>query len=60
VTSRETDLRDRRERGRATDAALAADRAGRNKLVDRADEPPPSSHGDCSKGLPGVRTDESL
>jgi len=43
-----------------TDQALAADRAGRNRLVERADEPPPSSHGDKSKNLPGVRADEPL
>jgi hypothetical protein len=60
MPSRESDLADRRERGRMTDQALAADRAGRNRLVERADEPPPSSHGDKSKNLPGVRADEPL
>jgi hypothetical protein len=60
MTSRETDLADRAERGRAADQALADDRRGRDKLVRRADEPPPSSHGDRSRKLPGVREDEPL
>ena len=60
MPSNETDRRDQRERGRMADAALAQDRQGRRRLVDRADEPPPSSHGDKSVGAPGVPGDKPL
>jgi hypothetical protein len=60
MPSNETDRRDQRERGRMADAALHADREGRRRLVDRADEPPPVSHGDKSRDLPGIRTDKPL
>jgi hypothetical protein len=38
VTSRETDQRDQAERARLTDAALRADRQGRDRAIRRADE----------------------
>ena len=60
MSSNESDRADRRFRGRATDAALQADREGRRRLVDAADEAPPSSHGEKSRNLPGVREDERL
>ena len=60
MPSNETDRRDQRERGRAIDAALAADRQGRRRLVDAADEEPAESHGQKSRGAPGVREDEPL
>jgi hypothetical protein len=41
VTSRETDVRDRRERERYVDRNLAEARAGRDRLSDLADEPAP-------------------
>jgi hypothetical protein len=41
VTSRETDVRDRRERERYVDRNLAEARAGRDRLRDLADEPTP-------------------
>jgi hypothetical protein len=41
VTSRETDVRDRRERERYVDRNLAEARAGRDRLRDLADEPAP-------------------
>lgn len=40
MSSNDTDRADRRFRERQADAALAADRAGRNRLVDLADEQP--------------------
>jgi hypothetical protein len=41
MSSKETDLADRRVRERQIDAALAADRAGRDRLRAMADEPAP-------------------
>jgi len=62
MPSKETDQRDQAVRGRALDAALAADREGRRRLVDQADEPPPASHGDPprSRRSPGTREDDPL
>jgi hypothetical protein len=40
VSSKETDLADRAYRERQTEAALAADRAGRDRLIRQADEQP--------------------
>ena len=60
MPSNQTDRRDQTERGRAIDRALADDRQGRRRLVDQADEPPPASHGQKSRDLPGVRTQEPL
>jgi hypothetical protein len=41
MTSRETDLRDRRERERYVDRNLAEARAGRDRLRDLADQEAP-------------------
>jgi hypothetical protein len=60
MPSSETDQRDRRERGRILDQALADDRRGRDRLVQAADEEIPPSHRDQSRELPGVHTGERL
>ena len=41
MTSRETDIADRRQRERQLDQALADDRRGRDRLRDMADQPAP-------------------
>jgi hypothetical protein len=46
MPSNDTDRTDRRERDRLTDAALAADRQGRDRLRRRADAQLEPSHGD--------------
>jgi hypothetical protein len=50
MSSKETDLRDERERGRAADAVLDVDRRSRDRLRDRADSQVPPSHGKKSRG----------
>jgi hypothetical protein len=58
MSSRETDLADRRDRGRAADAALDADRAGRDRLRDRADRPGPGGlDPEASRRLPNTSGD---
>ena len=53
MSSKETDQADRRQRDRAADAALSADRAGRDRLRQLADEEVPSSHRE-DDGLPNT------
>ena len=45
MSSAESDRRDSRERARIIEQALTADRQGRDRLRDRADEPAPSEDG---------------
>jgi hypothetical protein len=59
MTSRETDLDRRRERGRTADQAIAADRAGRNKLADAADEQLPDNR-DRLADTPNTPADRPL
>jgi hypothetical protein len=53
MSSKQTDLDDRRERARLIDEALDADRRGRDRLRDRADTPPPSRD-DSRRDLPNT------
>ena len=53
MSSKETDQADRRQRNRLTDAALAADRAGRDRLRELADQEVPPSHRE-DDGLPNT------
>jgi hypothetical protein len=59
MSSRETDLDRRAERGRAADQALADDRRGRNKLADQADEQLPDKRGRLA-ATPNTPGDEPL
>jgi hypothetical protein len=59
MSSKETDARDRTVRERAVDAALAADRAGRDRLRALADQPAPDrddQHRDAPNSYPGGRS----
>jgi hypothetical protein len=59
VSSRETDQRDARERVRMVDQDLARDRAGRDRIRNRADAQPEPSHGSPprSSHVPGTNTE---
>jgi hypothetical protein len=46
MSSRETDLADRRQRERQLDANLAQARAGKDRLRDRTDAEVPDAYGD--------------
>jgi hypothetical protein len=54
MSSAETDRRDRTERNRHTDASLAEDRQGRDRLRQRADREISPSHGGRSKNTPNT------
>ena len=54
MPSAETDRRDRAERNRMVDQDLARDRAGRDRLRNRADQQLEPSHGERSKNTPGT------
>jgi hypothetical protein len=58
VSSPETDQRDARERARMVDQGLARDRAGRDRIRNRADTQPAPSHGDPprSSHVPNTNT----
>lgn len=58
MSSRETDQRDARERARMVDQDLAADRAGRDRIRNRADAQQEPSHGDPprSSNVPNTNT----
>ncbi len=49
-----------RERRRQADANLTEARRGADRNRARADQQPPSSHGEKSRRLPGVRTEDRL
>jgi hypothetical protein len=56
MSSAETDRLDRAERERQLEANLAADRRGRGRLRDLADEPPPDKlRRDTPNTYPGDR-----
>lgn len=58
MSSKQSDLADRRDRNRLTDQALAEGRRGRDRIRDRADVQLEPSHGDPprSSDVPNTNT----